>query len=770
MLLGPTSSPTVVALIERVRERLPRARFFFDAPLARASAWEGARLAFGRVLEAQYDFIEADVVLALDADPLASGPFALRYARQLASRRRGARMSRVYAAECAPSLTGSLADHRLRARRGEVVEVARAVLAQLAPSVAMERGHDDLSRWAEVVARDLRAHAGRAVVVAGDGQPAAVHAAAHAINASVASARTTWLTAPAVFEAGVAGQGIADLARELRAGRVEALLVLGGNPVYTAPAELDFAAAMRRAPTRLRLGLYEDETAAECGWFVPEAHALESWGDARARDGTVSLVQPLIDPLYGGRTVIDVLAALAGVDGGGATLVRAQWGARWDAALRGGVVAGTAFTRVDAEVDQGAVSAALAATRHDARGVEVGFVADAKVYDGRFANNAWLQEFPDPITRLAWENAALLSPATAARLGLTTGDLVEVSLRGRRVRGPAFVLPGHADEAVTLPLGYGRRGAEALARGVGFDAYPLRTSDAMAFAAGGAIRKLGPRRALATTQSHWSLEGRPILRGEDPPRRALPTLYPERPVPAAEVQWGMAVDLSACVGCGACVVACQAENNIPVVGREGVLQSREMHWLRVDRYFVGDARDPRVAFEPMLCQHCEKAPCEYVCPVNATTHSPDGINEQTYNRCVGTRFCSNNCPYKVRRFNWLDYRREQPEVVSLAMNPEVTVRQRGVMEKCTYCLQRVRRAQRDARVEGRPIRDGDVTACQQTCPAGAITFGPVSDPGSAVSRLHRDARAFRVLESLGTEPRTRYLARVTNPNPALEGT
>jgi molybdopterin-containing oxidoreductase family iron-sulfur binding subunit len=803
LLLPPTSSPLVVSTLGRVARRVPGARVHFFAPLSRRSSWEGARAAFGRVLEPRHDLRRADVVVALDADFLGQGPAMLADARHFAQRRRPAgprgTMNRLYVVEAPLTVTGMNADHRLPVRAREVHSVAATLAAEVLAGAPLAPGapaggawrppsSPRFTAWARTVAADLRAHVGASLVLAGDGQPPAVHALAHAMNAALGNVgRTVVYQASPVLEAGEPSHDPAELARALDGGRVGALLVLGGNPVYDAPADLELERRLRSLSFTAYLGLYDNETAAACQWTVPAAHDLESWGDGRAFDGTVSLQQPLIAPLYDGRTVAEVLSAIA--DASPATaheLLLQSWRERmpegqrddlWNASLESGVVDSTAFEPVEVGVDWRAI-ARLPPPPAESEALEINFRPDARVYDGRFSNSGWLLELPDPVTKLTWGNAALLGPGTAARLGVKTQDLVDLQVRGRTVRAPVLVQTGHAEEAVTLPLGYGRRGAECLAEGVGVNAYPLRTAQAPTFD-DATVRVAGGSAVLAFTQTSLSTHGRPVALtrtlaeyasdpgfAADQNRRTL-TLYAL--VPSAPVQWGMTVDLSTCTGCSACVLACQAENNVPVVGKDGVLKSREMHWLRIDRYFEGDPRAPRAVVQPMMCQHCERAPCEYVCPVGATVHSADGLNEMVYNRCVGTRFCSNNCPYKVRRFNFFNYNLDKTPTEQMAMNPGVTVRARGVMEKCTYCVQRIRAAEITARREQRPIRDGEVTtACEQACASGAIVFGDIANPGSRVSAARRDPRLFAVLHELGTEPRTRYLARITNPNPALE--
>jgi molybdopterin-containing oxidoreductase family iron-sulfur binding subunit len=790
-------------MLARVAGRVPGARAHFFAPLSRRPAWEGARAAFGRVVEPRHDLRRAAVVVALDADFLTQGPAALADARHFAQGRRPAGprgpMSRLYVVEAPLTVTGMNADHRLAVRARDVHAVASTLAAELlsgaplAPGTPARAGWRPPSSprfagWARAVASDLRAHAGASLILAGDGQPPAVHALAHAMNAALGNVdRTVVYQDSPVFEAGGSSHGLADLTRALEDRTVGALLVLGGNPVYDAPADLDFERRLRSAPWTAYLGLYENETAGACQWMLPAAHDLESWGDGRAFDGTVSLQQPLIAPLYDGRTIAEVLSAVA--DETPATaheLLLRSWRERsgagggeelWRASLETGVVAGSAFEPVQVALDWQAI-AGLPPPPADSGALELGFRADARVYDGRCTNSAWLLELPDPVTKLTWGNAVALGPATADRLGVKTQDLVDLEVRGRVLRAPVLVQGGHAEDALTLSLGYGRRGAERLAEGVGVNASRLRTSHAPAFDET-TVRVPGGAAVLAFTQTTPSAQGRPIALARtlaeyaaDPgfaatqSHRTL-TLY--ELAPSAPVQWGMTVDLTTCTGCSACVVACQAENNVPVVGKDGVLKSREMHWLRIDRYLDGDARAPRAVLQPMMCQHCERAPCEYVCPVGATVHSADGLNEMVYNRCVGTRFCSNNCPYKVRRYNFFNYSLDRTPTEQMAMNPGVTVRARGVMEKCTYCVQRIRAAEIAARREQRPIRDGEAaTACEQACPSGSIVFGDVADPRSRVSAVRRDPRLFAVLHELGTEPRTRYLARITNPNPALE--
>jgi molybdopterin-containing oxidoreductase family iron-sulfur binding subunit len=801
VVLPPTSGPHLVERVQRLRQR-GDVVVHFDSPLARANAWAGARFAFGRVLETRWALDRAEVVVALDADFLGDATTPLAWARGWAQRRSvnapQDAMGRLYAVGPRLTVTAMAADDRLRVPGRAVGQLAADLLAEVLsqglPDVpadlrraasARPRGpHADFVR---AVARDLRAHLGASVVVVSDSQPPQVHAVAHAINELLGNARRTVSYGPSpVFEAGEASHGLDALVRALDAGDVSTLVIAGGDCAYTAPADLDLARRIRAVHRTVFVGAHENATARACSWHLPEAHFLEAWSDARAFDGTPSVVQPLMRPLAPAVTTGQVLAALLGqADATPLDLVQSTWRslgkgtfeAFWQAALVRGAVEGGAFPTVDARVDWIAVARALPEPAVSPLPYELAYFADAKVVDGRFADSPWLQELPDPVTKLAWDNAALMSPATASGLGVESSDVVELAVRGRRLEAPALVVPSMADGVVALALGYGQNVPELASHGAGANAYALRDSRALWFD-DVRVRKLDATWPLALVQEHWTMEGRPIvLRRTLEEYRADPafaarldaaqeTLY--LLAPDARRQWGMTIDLNACTGCSACVVACMAENNVPVVGKAGVRLGREMHWLRIDRYFEGDPRDATAVVQPMLCQHCEKAPCEYVCPVNATVHSHDGLNEMIYNRCVGTRFCSNNCPYKVRRFNFFEYNRGKPESLQLAMNPDVTVRQRGVMEKCTYCVQRIREVEIRAGREHRTIRDLEIqTACQQTCPTGAIVFGDIADRTTAVSRSRDNPRLYQVLHELGTLPRTRYLARIVNPNPEL---
>jgi molybdopterin-containing oxidoreductase family iron-sulfur binding subunit len=847
ILSETVASPTLAAQIGEFLMRFPRAKWVQWEPAGRHNAREGSRLAFGEYVDSQYALEKATVILSLDADFLCTGAAGLRNARGFAARRRAeanrAQANRLYAVESAPTNTGTKADHRLPLRPSQLEAFARAVAAELGVAGATAPELPEAARaWVGPVVKDLQANRGQSLVMAGDGQPPIVHALSHAMNGLLGNVGST-VVYTQTAEAQPMNQlaGLQELVGEMNAGSVEFLLILGGNPVYTAPADLNFVAALEKVALRARLGLYEDETSALCHWHIPETHFLETWSDVRADDGTATIVQPLIAPLYNGRSAHEVVAALGERGERPAyELVREYWskvtglplqppaapapagaaqaapaappqaapssappgGAaaapapppiapaprpplspldrEWRRWLHEGVIPNTAFA--PRTVTLQANVAASAAPAPSGQGLEVAFRPDPTVYDGRFANNAWLQETPKSLSKLTWDNAALISPATAARLALISGDVVELRQGGRSIRIPVWLTPGQPADTLTLHLGYGRTRAGRAGNGTGFAVNPLRTAAALDTLTGVELVKTGDTYPLASTQDHWSLEGRNLVRvatvaeyDEDPdfaakqehqPLNGL-TMYGEFKYDG--YAWGMAIDQNVCTGCNACVVACQAENNVPVVGKTQVLNGREMHWLRIDRYYSGDLENPDTYHQPMPCQQCETAPCEVVCPVAATTHSSEGLNDMVYNRCVGTRYCSNNCPYKVRRFNFLLYQDWNTPSLWLQRNPDVTVRSRGVMEKCTYCVQRINHARVAAKLDDRPIRDGEVvTACEAACPTQAIVFGNLNDPDSRVTRLKANSLNYALLAELNTRPRTTYMAIVRNPNMALE--
>ena len=797
-LTETVTSPTLANQFQGLLGQMPQARWLQYEPVNRDNARAGIRLAFGQDLAYRYRLDAAEVILALEADFVTWEPGHVRYAHDFAVRRRPQAnqpsLSRVYAVESTPSLTGAMADHRLPLPARAIEPLARALAGALGLSAggSAQAPAGVPAAWLQALIGDLQQHLGASLIVAGESQPPLVHALAHALNQALGNVgRTIEYTDPVEAAGMDQTAALRQLVDEMRTGQVEVLAILGGNPVYTAPADLGFADALGRVGLSFHLGLFEDETSAQCQWHIPESHPLESWSDARAYDGTATIIQPLLAaPLYDSRSVHEVVTAFSDQPERSAhDLVKSYWQSQrpggdfesfWKAALNDGLVPNTALPpKAVALQPNWAAPAASQATsgQGPAGGLEIVFRPDASIYDGRFASNTWLQELPKPLTRLTWDNATLLSPNTAARLGLSDQDVVELRYRGQVVRAPVLVQPGQADDSVTVSLGYGRTHGAGPGSGAGFNAYALRTSAAPWFDGGLEVAQTGERYRLATTQGHHTLEGREIVRAATATDLEAGQVRPEVPnagslYPSYRYDgyaWGMAIDLSTCIGCSACVVACQAENNSPVVGKDEVLRGREMHWLRVDTYYEGAPDNPQVYHQPVPCMHCENAPCELVCPVNATVHSSEGLNDMVYNRCVGTRYCSNNCPYKVRRFNFFQWADWDTESLKLQRNPDVTVRSRGVMEKCTYCVQRITHARILAEEEGRPIRDGEVlTACQAACPTGAIVFGNINVPNAQVARLKAEQRNYALLGELNTRPRTTYLTALRNPNPALE--
>jgi Fe-S-cluster-containing dehydrogenase component len=810
LLLEPTSSPFIADMLAALQALYPAMSVYYYAPLAPQSAGAAFSAAAGAVIP-QYDLQAANSILAVDSDFLAAGPFNLRYARQFADRRRAPLqgMNRLYSIESRVTVTGGAADHRLRVRPSAVEPMLERLLALVGSAGGADSGYGETAAqaaWIAAAGTDLGAHPAGSVVIAGERLSPRGHVLVAAINQALGNAgRTVWHTESPLLGAGQPLATLASLAQALERKQIDTLVCLGGNPSYTSPASIGFAELLRAVPNSVYSGLYENETARDARWFVPAAHYLETWGDARAYDGTLSIVQPLVQPLHGGRSVIEILSALAGAPSiDPLTALRASWNRHgvatsddaWSAVLRRGFVDGSAYPRVDATPRRELLPPVSSRAQQPAAAntIDVLFAADSRVHDGAFSNNGWLQELPDPVTKLTWDNAALLSPASAAALGVATGDLIQLERPGAMLPIPALIVPGQAENTVCLTFGYGRGGAEEVAGGVGTDVYRFWPApDVFTLASVSIARAPGSAtHAFAITQTHWTMEGRDQARSQSldayraarttpaaaagaPPvtgaqrgGRAL-TIYDPVQRLTSPLQWAMTIDLGTCIGCSACVIACQSENNIPVVGRDDVAKSREMHWLRIDRYREDSTADPETVTQPMLCQHCENAPCEYVCPVGATEHSPDGLNEMVYNRCVGTRFCSNNCPYKVRRFNWFDYNARLSDTEQMGKNPDVTVRERGVMEKCTFCVQRIREAEIDAQVAGRVLRGDEVkTACQQACPTKAIVFGSLSERDSEMMRRREEARAYGVLSELGTAPRVQYLARIRNPNPEME--
>jgi len=838
VLTGSVTSPTLVAQIRAMQAQLPAMQWHQHEPISRDNVRAGAQMAFGRYADTLYDFTQSAVIVSLDGDFLLSMPGHVRYARDYAASRRvrtkacgpgqPAReiMSRLYVAESMPTLTGTMADHRLPLRARDIENVARALAQQVGVNgvAPTEPLPPEVAEWVAVAARDLQAFRGAGVIVPGDFQPPAVHALAHAMNAALGNTgKAVRYIAPVEAEPMDQAASFRKLVQDMQAGQVQMLIILSSNPVYTSPADLDFAGAMAKVPMSVHLGLYDDETSALCQWHIPETHYLETWSDGRAYDGTTTIMQPLIAPLYDNtRSAHELLDALLVPPGrAGHDIVKTFWSGQhrgadfeafWRKSLNDGVAAhplslrrrgGTELSSGASVAGQVSLQAANPTSQPGSPspvpgggGLELIFRPDPTIWDGRYANNGWLQELPKPLTKLTWDNAVLMSPRTAEKLGLTrqggtpgthpeSVPVVELRYRGRSVRGPVLILPGHPDGSATVTLGYGRTRAGHVGTGAGFNAYALRTSDALWHDDGLEIVRTDDLFSLGVTHSHQTMEGRDIVRigsitqfrkdphnpdGKEHVPNKPPMILPEAPpLPPSEYAWGMSIDNNVCIGCNACVVACQAENNIPVVGKEQVLGGREMHWLRIDRYYTGmDMERPTgTYFMPIPCMQCEKAPCELVCPVDATLHSDDGLNMMVYNRCVGTRYCSNNCPYKVRRFNFLQYADIAP-VIQLMRNPEVTVRSRGVMEKCTYCVQRIQNAKIDAEVQDRKVGGDEVqTACQQACPTNAIVFGDINQPDSQVAQLKAEPHDYPLLAELGTRPRTTYLARLVNPNPEM---
>jgi MoCo/4Fe-4S cofactor protein with predicted Tat translocation signal len=845
------NSPSRLRLQKAIAEKYPQSKWHVYEPVD-LDARAAASAAFGQSVKPYYKFDAAKVILSLDCDFIGAEDDAHNNIRKFVQGRRMEKETdaptRLYAIESLMTLTGVNADHRLRVPSSSVHGIGLGLAAQILKDGKPEalKPTDPAANWVNNCAKDLLEHAGTSLVVAGHRQPLAVHLLAYALNSALGNLGKTVL----FHQVPESKEGtLEELATALNADQVQTLVILGCNPVYNAPAALKWADTQRKAKTVVRLGYYEDETFAKSDWHLPFAHYLESWGDALTSDGTLVPIQPLIAPLFGGVTELELLARIAGesvtspyeiVRQTFASYVSGDAEAAWRKFLHDGFLANSAAKPVDVHLADGVIAKATEAPKGAAPSkdnLEVVFHRDYSLDDGRYNNNGWLQELPDPVTKIVWDNGILISRKTAVELGVKNHEIVEVKLGDRTVQGPIWVQPGFADYTLGMALGYGRTTTGRVGTGIGFNAYALRSASNEGFAVRATIHATGESHKLVCTQDHWSLEGRPIVREanyeqyintkykdfakkmsgeeEEGPVKPLP-LYPN---PFDELkqqghhQWGMSIDLSTCVGCSACMMACQSENNVPIVGRGQVLRGREMHWLRIDRYYsalpekhkrfgtfkIEDDQqfeewidDPQVVTQPMLCQHCEAAPCENVCPVNATVHDQEGLNLMVYNRCVGTRYCSNNCPYKVRRFNFFDYNKrgfgvgkslymgplhsrkdDEWDLLKMIKNPDVTVRMRGVMEKCTYCIQRIAQAKIAQKVKAG--ESGDVivptdsftTACAQACPAGAIVFGNIRDPNSRVSRLKKQPRNYAVLDFLLTKPRTTYLAKIRNQNKAM---
>ena len=806
-------SPTMLSAIRDLQKAMPEARIVRYEPFGGGSSAAGLKLAFGRPLEAAYQLSEAEVILALDSDFLGFEGSPIRAARDWSQRRAPERgpMSRLYVCESSMTVTGSNADHRFRCASGEILDVLCSVASQL-QARELELGEAltrEVSRiggvirggpWFEraaVIANDLLSRPGRSLIIPGCRQPAVVHALAHALNQALGNVGIC-VKYVSPFDDGTAGAtALRDLTRSMLAGETDTVLMFGVNPVYDAPGDIPFADALKRIPLSIHVGTHGDETAAACTWHLNRAHPLESWGDAVCLDGTASLVQPLIAPLWGGRTDAEIVRALTGQQGSDFTWVQdtwmRQWGKAnferdWRRALRDGIIEGSAYPPEEVLPDFDHIAAALAGTPPRTAALYEGvFAPDAHSYDGRFANNPWLQELPDSITKLTWGNAARISTAIAQSMGLSDGDVISLSAPNHQIQLPVVIVPGQCESTITLTIGQGKKQAGSVARGVGVNTNPLRSSASPYRTEFTSLEKTGARVQLARTQEHFNMEGRPLALEELVSMRrgtgGDSGPIPRRPGSSTSARlahgaktkanagrsWGMSIDLSKCTGCNACMVACQAENNVSVVGIDGVRRKREMHWLRIDRYFTGPSEEPTTVAQPIVCQQCENAPCESVCPVGATAHSPEGLNDMVYNRCVGSRYCANNCPFKVRRFNYFEYWGTVSEPRRMQLNPDVSVRSRGVMEKCTFCVQRINSAKIDQKKRNSPrIADGTiVTACEQACPTAAITFGDLSDPASRVAQVVSQQRSYRLLDELSLEPHVYYLSKIRNPNPDL---
>ncbi|MEX1027608.1 MAG: 4Fe-4S dicluster domain-containing protein [Candidatus Paceibacterota bacterium] len=845
ILLQPSSSPTQRRLVEELKQAMPKARWFAYQPLHRDHAWAGSRAAFGQPLRCQYDLTQAKTIVCFDADLLGSHPAHLKLARDWSVGRRSAdqgSMNRLVSIEACWSVTGSVADTRIPLRPSQIELAVEWLAVRLGVAPELPFGIDEgISERLEAVAQDLLGSGGAAVVAAGPALSPRAHQWVHAINARLGNVGTCirYTKEPLADDApdGYVAS-IRELSDLLQGNVIQTLVIVGGNPVYDGPADtpLDLSSTLERPLISIHLSSHDNETSQACTWHLPAAHALETWSDGLAWDGTHTLGQPLILPLFGGKSSLELLSLLAGKPTDDTrSLIRDTFGKRfpdagakgWEVAIHDGFHADSRFAIESVADPQSPESRAAKSDTGKAgdgnNAFELQFIADAKTHDGRFANNAWLQELPEPLSKLTWDNVAYLSKADADRLHLTNGDVIQLGnsrVPEATLKIPVFVMPGQAVGCLTVAIGYGRTRAGRIGNGVGTSVYPLRTSGTGYVLENCTAGKTGQQHELATTQLHhvvssvadFALEKRlgdkgkaglllheatlpeyvhdpHAVHGDAHAVHAAPLYDQPHPFDTPH-RWAMAIDLNTCIGCSGCVVACQAENNIPVVGKENVIVNREMHWLRIDRYFKGDTADPDMVHVPTACAHCETAPCEQVCPVAATVHDTEGLNAMVYNRCIGTRYCANNCPYKARRFNYFDYQstdprepakpwlgipdQQQGEEVStlkkMVHNPEVTVRMRGVMEKCTYCVQRIADARITAKNEfSQGMRDSDLvregemqTACQATCPTQAIVFGDLNDPHSAVSVARRNARSYEMLAELNLGARTTYLAKIRN--------
>ena len=823
------SSATLNRLKREALATYPNATWVTYEPFGEENQFLGSQIAFGRKLRVSNDLSKAKVIISLDADFMGTGADSVRSIKGFTKGRKintsSDDINRLYVAEANYSLTGSNADHRLRIKSSDIKPFAFALAAKLSESVSgleVFSGYANsysAHEWIAVLAEELSTNGGQSVLLAGTDHDAETHAVVAAINVAVGNSGTTvtYLEVPHVDEANQHDL-FAEVVTKMASGAVDAAVLLGTNPVYNAPRDLNVADALSKVPFSVHLANHYDETSRACKWHINRAHFLEYWGDGYDYTGVPSVIQPMIQPLFGAKSEVEVLGVIArGAEINAAEEVRSTMGAiigstdngDWRALLHDGFVNDYTFREVVVSIVKGfdaTIQSTISSITTSGNDIEVTIKPDAKLFDGRYSNNGWLMELPDPITKLTWDAVALVSPTTAESFGIRTRkfgdytyDLLRIEVNGRSVEMPAWVLPGHVDNAITVTTGYGRDQIGRVANGVGFNAWEIYTSTSRLFSRNASVTQTGSKYELASTQDHHSMEGRPFVReasvaeyrenplfaakmvyvpGRKEGEEFAINLFTPQTFPEHQPQWGMAIDLTTCIGCGVCTIACQAENNIPVIGKTEVRRGREMHWIRTDRYFSGDVNgNPQVVHQPVPCMQCELAPCEQVCPVAATTHSDDGLNQMTYNRCIGTRYCANNCPFKVRRFNFFNYpveyltQGDDPEVIQMAMNPDVSVRFRGVMEKCTYCVQRISRAKIQTKLDtgntSKPA-DGTVkTACQQACPADAITFGDLTDKNSIVSRTKANERNYLLLEELNIRPRTSYLAKIRNPHQNL---
>lgn len=828
------SSPTYLALKKSTLSKFKNAKWITYEPFGEDNAIEGNNIAFGNRLRTYYMYNNADVVVSLDDDFLsATHPNNVEYAKHITAKRKvtstSDTMNRIYSVENGFTLTGAYADNRLRVKASEVEDFANALAGALSTRVnglnafRSVKNRFSGSEFITAMADDLASHAGKSAVSVGLSHSPQAHAVVAAINTALSNVGKTvsYLEVP-YFDTQNNTTAFADVVSGIKSGNFDAVVMIGTNPVLTAPANLKFNDALSNVGEIIHFGSYRDESSKPATWHVSKSHFLEAWGDGYSFGGTRSIIQPQIQPLHDSLSDIEFLSViLNGSKTSGYELVQntfkgyygSNFESMWKDILHDGIDIKNGYKKANVSLKSVSPSSSKAI-----EGMEIVIRPDSSVYDGRFANLGWLQELPDPMTKITWDNVALMSPSTAKSLDVENEDVITIAVNGVSIQIAAWIQPGHADNSISLSVGYGREGIGRVAdTGIkssqlldpaenygGVDTYPLRLTSSMLFAEG-SVSKTSETYKIACVQDHHSLEGRDMYRqaslekykktpeyasfayihkyevpgmeegaklGED----VAISLFDEQTYSADEPQWGMAIDLNSCFGCGVCIIACQSENNIPVIGKREVNRGREMHWIRNDRYFMGSEDNPQAVHQPVPCMHCELAPCEQVCPVAATTHSADGMNQMTYNRCIGTRYCANNCPFKVRRFNFFNYPKEylttgeDPDIIQMAMNPEVSVRFRGVMEKCTYCVQRVNRAKIDFKIKTRSPKPADgavVTACQQACPADAIYFGDLTDETSVVAKMKRNERNYLMLEELNVRPRTSYIAKLTNPNPVL---